>query len=663
MFKRGSHSSFRRIRAMAILTALSPVLAACGRETAANDTPAPRIVRTTTVEKRKLTTPLTFSGRIEAEDEVNLAFRISGRLLNNDTRIGDRVKAGQVLARLESQNELNALRQAQASLAAAQGQLTQARNHFDRQETLLAQGWTTRVNYDAATQAQQTARSQVDAAEAALSAAHDLVGFTELKADAPGVITATGQGAGEVVQAGQMIARIARQDGRDAVFDVPSQLVRSASADPEVEVSLADDPTIKAKGRIREVGAQANAVTRTFEVRVGLTDPPPAMRLGATVVGRVSTSAGPMIDIPASALTRMNQRPAVWIVDPTASTVSVRNVDVLRFDEAQAVISQGLDTGEIVVTAGVQALHPGQKVPGSRIRAMSGVNLSDWALKSGSLVVYMMIIAVVAGGLFYFRLGRNEDPAFIIKTMVVQAAWPGASVEETMKQVTERLERRLQETPHLDFLRSFTRAGVSTVFVNLKGSASAREVTDTWYHVRKSIGDMRHTLPAGVIGPGFNDEFGDTFGIIYGFTSDGFSQRELRGPGRRYPLKAASRARRVEDRAPGRTGRGDLRRVLHEGACGTRSRPVRPYCGPPVAKHRTSGRNDTDERRQHLDTGIWRVSVGTGHRRHQFFRERTYASPERHRAGASRLHGPAPPDVSGQWEAGDRTRNRHAGRR
>ncbi|WP_247462538.1 efflux RND transporter permease subunit [Bradyrhizobium sp. 62] len=159
---------------------------------------------------------------------------------------------------------------------------------------------------------------------------------------------------------------------------------------------------------------------------------------------------------------------------------------------------------------------------------MSGVNLSDWALKHRSLVVYMMIIAVVAGGLFYFRLGRNEDPAFIIKTMVVQAAWPGASVEETMKQVTERLERRLQETPHLDFLRSFTRAGVSTVFVNLKGSASAREVTDTWYHVRKSIGDMRHTLPAGVIGPGFNDEFGDTFGIIYGFTSDGFTQRELR---------------------------------------------------------------------------------------------------------------------------------------
>jgi multidrug efflux pump subunit AcrB len=112
--------------------------------------------------------------------------------------------------------------------------------------------------------------------------------------------------------------------------------------------------------------------------------------------------------------------------------------------------------------------------------------------------------------------------------MVVQAAWPGATIEETLKQVTERLERKLQETPHLDFLRSFTRAGVTTIFVNLKGSANAKEVSDTWYQVRKNVGDIRHTLPAGIVGPGFNDDFGDTFGIIYGFTSDGFTHRELR---------------------------------------------------------------------------------------------------------------------------------------
>jgi len=157
-----------------------------------------------------------------------------------------------------------------------------------------------------------------------------------------------------------------------------------------------------------------------------------------------------------------------------------------------------------------------------------GFNLSEWALNNRSLTVYLMIVAVLAGLFAFVRLGRNEDPSFVIKTMVVQAAWPGASVDDTLKQVTERLERTLQETPKLDFLRSFTRAGVTTIFVNLKDNTAAREIPDIWYHVRKSIGDMRHTLPVGVIGPGFNDEFGDTFGIIYGFTADGFTHRELR---------------------------------------------------------------------------------------------------------------------------------------
>lgn len=352
-----------RYRTIVVILTIVPafLLAACGRE-ADEAAPVVRPVRTVTVAKGIAGAPLSFTGRIEAEDEVALAFRISGRLIENNGRTGDRVQPGQVIARLESQNELNTLRQAQAAVAAAQGQLTQARNHFDRQQTLLAQGWTTRVNYDQATQAQQTAQSQVDTAEAQLKTAHDLVSFTELKADAPGVITAVGPGAGEVVQAGQMIIRLARQDGRDAVFDVPAQIFRSAPSDPQIAVSLTDDPEVTARGRVREVGAQANPVTRTFEVRVGLTDPPPAMRLGATVVGRMEMDAVPIIEIPASALTRANQQPAVWIVDPASRTVSIRNVDVLRFEQAQVVVSQGLDTGEIVVTAGVQALHPGQKI-------------------------------------------------------------------------------------------------------------------------------------------------------------------------------------------------------------------------------------------------------------------------------------------------------------
>lgn len=352
----------RAARPAFIAFIIPTVLAACQREAETSAPPEARPVRAITVEKREAGTPQTFTGRIEAEDEVSLAFRISGRLLESSGKLGDRVEAGQVVARLEPQNELNALRQAQAALAAAQGQLTQARNHFDRQETLLAQGWTTRANFDQAKQARQTAQSQVDAAEAQLKIAHDLVGFTELKADAPGVLTATGPSVGEVVQAGQSIIRLARKDGRDAVFDIPSQVIRNAPGDPQISVSLADDPKVTARGRIREVAPQANPATRTFEVKVGLTDPPAAMRLGATVTGRLESVAVPIIEIPATALTRINQQPAVWIVDPTNKTVSMRNVDVLRFDQAQVAVSQGLDTGEVVVTAGVQALHPGQRI-------------------------------------------------------------------------------------------------------------------------------------------------------------------------------------------------------------------------------------------------------------------------------------------------------------
>src|SRR5215475_1062079 len=157
-----------------------------------------------------------------------------------------------------------------------------------------------------------------------------------------------------------------------------------------------------------------------------------------------------------------------------------------------------------------------------------GFNLSKWALENRSLVVYMMIAATIAGLVSFYRLGRDEDPPFVIKTMVVQAAWPGATLDDTLLQVTDRLERTLQETPNLDFLRSFTSPGKTTIFVNLTGATTARQIPDIWYHVRKSIGDMRDTLPTGVVGPGFNDEFGDVFGIIYGVTADGFTHRELR---------------------------------------------------------------------------------------------------------------------------------------
>ncbi|HTW29358.1 MAG TPA: efflux RND transporter permease subunit [Acetobacteraceae bacterium] len=159
---------------------------------------------------------------------------------------------------------------------------------------------------------------------------------------------------------------------------------------------------------------------------------------------------------------------------------------------------------------------------------MTGFNLSGWALRHRSLVAYFMLVIAAAGIGSYLQLGRSEDPNFTVKTMVVQAAWPGATLNDTLEQVTDRLARKLQETPNLDYLKSYTTAGKATIFVYLKDSTPPIQVPDIWYQVRKKVRDIRATLPQGIVGPSFNDEFGDTYGIVYGFTADGFTLRELR---------------------------------------------------------------------------------------------------------------------------------------
>ncbi|MEX0959736.1 MAG: efflux RND transporter permease subunit [Burkholderiales bacterium] len=159
---------------------------------------------------------------------------------------------------------------------------------------------------------------------------------------------------------------------------------------------------------------------------------------------------------------------------------------------------------------------------------MTSFNLSGWAIKHQSLVLFFMIALGAAGLYSYFELGQAEDPDFTFKVMVVRTLWPGASPVEMEQQVTERLEKKLQETPYLDHVRSYSRSGESTIFVLLKDTTPPKEVAGVWYQVRKKIGDIRHTLPQGTLGPFFNDEFGDVFGSIYAFTADGYSYAELK---------------------------------------------------------------------------------------------------------------------------------------
>jgi multidrug efflux pump subunit AcrB len=159
---------------------------------------------------------------------------------------------------------------------------------------------------------------------------------------------------------------------------------------------------------------------------------------------------------------------------------------------------------------------------------VNGFNLSDWALRHRSLVWYLMLAIVLAGGLSYTRLGRQEDPSFTIKSMIVYASWPGATVEEMTNQVTDRVERKLQELGSLDFTKSYTSPGQTTVFVNLKDDTPGRDIQGIWVEVRNKIGDIKTDLPTNVQGPFFNDQFGDVFGNIYALTADGLSFRQLR---------------------------------------------------------------------------------------------------------------------------------------
>jgi RND family efflux transporter MFP subunit len=337
-------------------------LAACGRGGDEAVKGPVRPVRTTTIAAPATTPAATFAGRIEAKDSVSLAFRIGGRLSERLVGLGAEVKEGQVLARLEPENELNDLRSARAALSAAEGVLRQAEGRYERQAHLHARGVTSQADFEAAEQARKAAASQVEAAAAKVRIAEDVVGFTVLTADAPGVVTAVGAEPGEVVSPGRMVLRLARREGRDAVFDVPAAALDDLALADRVTVQAVGDDGIKAVGRVREVSPEADPVTRLFRIRVGLVDAPRAMALGSAVQGSFAARHADGISLPATALVPGGTEAAVWVVDAATGKVALRPVKVERSDPAVALVSAGLGVGDVVVTAGAGSLKAGQTV-------------------------------------------------------------------------------------------------------------------------------------------------------------------------------------------------------------------------------------------------------------------------------------------------------------
>lgn len=340
---------------------LSLGLGACSKKQALPSMVRP--VRSVVVEKRQVGDPAVGTGHLRARDEVNLAFRIAGRIIQRKVGVGDRVEAGQLVAVLDAEVERNSRNSAQADVAAAQASLDQAVAFERRQKNLLTERVISPNEYDTALRQLKTAQAQLEAAQARLKSAEEELSYTELKSDAAGVITEKGAEVGEVVPAGKMILKVAQQSGRDAVFDVPAQAMRDGlELGEQVEVWLADHQEIKASGQVRQISPEADPVTRNYEVKVGLTNPPAGMFLGATVVGRVILKTDSLIELPASALTMIEDKPAVWVVDPKNQQVQRRKIAVARYAPESVIVTDGLESGERVVTAGVQQLHEGQAV-------------------------------------------------------------------------------------------------------------------------------------------------------------------------------------------------------------------------------------------------------------------------------------------------------------
>lgn len=359
-------SAAQRIRKLPRTTALLALaavvsLSACRR---AEEAPAPEIrpVRAMTIERRTVGDSVSLTGRVQAQSEVNQSFRIDGRLIERNVDIGDRVRPGQLLARLDQMNEDSSLQSARAQLAAAQAQGAEARNMFNRMRDLLAENAVSRASFEQSEAMLKVTQSQINSAQSLVDIAQNRLSYTRLLSDVAGVVTARGAEPGEVVGAGRMVVQVAREGAIDAVFDVPAQIKDIAPSNPDITVALGGDPSVTAVGKVREVSPRADPVTGTFAVRVRLINPPAAMRLGSTVTGRMKLNTEAALDIPASALTRSGGQTAVWIVDTKAGTVSARNVEVRAYDAARVQVTKGLAPGDVIVTAGAQALRPGQKV-------------------------------------------------------------------------------------------------------------------------------------------------------------------------------------------------------------------------------------------------------------------------------------------------------------
>ena len=349
------------LTAVATAAAASLLLSGCSRP---EPPPEPvRSVKLLTVGVAALQSQTEYAGEVRARVESRLGFRVAGKIVQRQAELGQRVKAGQVLAQLDPQDYQLAAQAAQAQVSAAQTQRDLAAADFKRYATLKEQNFISGAELERRQATLQAAQATLAQARAQASSQGNQTDYTRLLADVAGVVTSIEAEPGQVVSAGTPVLRIAQDGARDAVFAVPEDTVAQVKPGQTVSVRLwSGGATLT--GRVREVAASADPVTRTYEVKVGL-DGATAAPLGATVyvapqgLGHAGTQA---ITLPTTALRQQGQGTAVWVYEPASGTVRSQDVEIASADGNAAVVASGLTPGMQVVATGVHVLSPGQKV-------------------------------------------------------------------------------------------------------------------------------------------------------------------------------------------------------------------------------------------------------------------------------------------------------------
>lgn len=334
------------------------LLAGCRQEA-----PAPHVTRVSvvTAELSDFSPEIVLTGAIAAQVQSEASFRVGGKIKERLANVGDHVKADQVLARLDADEQKVEVQAAQASVNAAEATLRQATLAFDRQKSLLTTGNTTRREHDQAEASYKSAQAQLEQARAQLAQATDQLGYTELHAVTDGIITRQMAEAGQVVAQAQPVFGLAHDGGRDAVLNVHEWAIANTALERGITVALLRDPAVKTTGEVRLVSPAVDPSNMTVQVKLGLASTPPAMTLGSLVNATGRARPRKLFLLPWGTVFEQAGNPAVWLVDPKDATVSLQPVTIERLTR-DAIALSGLKPGQKVVSAGGQLLRPGQKV-------------------------------------------------------------------------------------------------------------------------------------------------------------------------------------------------------------------------------------------------------------------------------------------------------------